>query len=80
MKIEKYCKTYKKLTIPEICLKQSFDIRFHDVFINSLKNYRKELIKYFCGCYNIIFIIEKEYGNIFEMKGKHYIFKKLFII
>jgi hypothetical protein len=70
MKIENYCKTFKKLKIPEICLKQSLDIKFHDAFINSLKNNRKELIQYFYDCYNIIFIIEKEYGNIFEIEGQ----------
>ena len=66
IKIENYCKHFKSLKIPEICLKQGFDIKFHDNFINSLTKKIDESIKIFNMCFNIIFIIEKEYGNILD--------------
>ena len=65
MKIENYCKTFKNLKIPEICLKQSLDVKFNDNFIKSLKNNLSDIRDYFYDCYNIMFIFDKEYGNIF---------------
>ena len=78
-KIENYCKTFKNIKIPEICLKNSFDIKFYDNFIYTLKYNREELIEILYDSYNIIFIIEKEYGNILDIEGKDlYLQKALF--
>ena len=78
-KIENYCKQFKSFKIHEICLKQSFDVKFHDNFISCLKNKTDELIKLFNNCYNIIFIIEKEYGNILDIqKYELYLQKAIF--
>ena len=75
-KIDNYCKTFKNLKIPEICLKNSLDIKFYDNFIYTLKNNREELIEILYDSYNLIFIIEKEYGNILDIEGKDLYFQK----
>ena len=67
LKIENYCKLFKSLKIPEICLKDSFDIRFIDYLINNLKNQKVKILKKIEKFPNLIFIIQKEYGNIFDV-------------
>ena len=65
-KIENYCKKFKSFKISEICLKNSFDIKFFDYFLNNIKNNTLEMIDKFTSNYNIIFILQNEYGYIFE--------------
>ena len=68
LKIDNYCKTFKNLKIPEICLKDSFDIKFNDNYlINNLKNQKAKILKKIEKFPNLIFIIQKEYGNIFDI-------------
>ena len=68
LKIDNYCKTFKNLKIPELCLKDSFDVRFNDNYlINNLKNQKAKLLKKIEIFPNLIFIIQKEYGKIFDI-------------
>jgi len=68
LKVENYCKIFKSLNIPEICLKDSFDVRFIDNYlINNLKNQKVKILKKIEKFSNLIFIIQKEYGNIFDI-------------
>ena len=78
LKIENICKTFKSLKIPEICLKQSLDVKFYDNFIYSLKNNQEELISLFYDNRNLIFIIEKEFGNLLAIEGKSLYLQKIF--
>ena len=77
-KIDFWCEKFKNLKIHEICIKQSSDVQFVDDFSNILKKNREELINIFEDCYNINFIIEKEYGNIFDNEGKMINYQNLF--
>ena len=67
LKIENYCKIFKSLKIPEVCLKESFDVRFIDYLKNRLKEEAIELLEKPDKYSNLIFIIEKEYGDIFNV-------------
>ena len=68
LKIDNYCKIFKNLKIPEICLKDSFDVKFNDNYlINNLKNQKAQLFKKIEAFPNLIFIIQKEYGKIFDI-------------
>ena len=67
LKIENYCKIFKSLNIPEICLKDSFDVRYIDYLKNNLKNQKAKILKKIEKFSNLIFIIQKEYGNIFDI-------------
>ena len=67
LKIENYCKIFKSLKIPEICLKDSFDVRYIDYLINNIKNQKLKILKKIEIYPNLIFIIQKEYGNIFDI-------------
>ena len=69
-KIECYCKKFKSFKIEEICLKNSFDVKYYEYLLNSFKNYKDYLRDSLRSYYNILFIIEKEYGNILELEDK----------
>jgi len=67
-KIENYYKIFKSLEIPEICFKLSFDVRFqYNYLTNNLKNQKVKILKKIEKFPNLIFIIQKEYGNIFDI-------------
>jgi len=68
LKIDNYCKTFKSLKIPELCIKDSFDIKYNDnILINNLKSQKAKLLKKIEMYPNLIFIIQKEYGKIFDI-------------
>ena len=71
-KIECYCKKFKSFKIEEICLKNSFDVKYYEYLLNSFKNYKNYVRDCLRSYYNIIFIIEKEYGNILELEDKSF--------
>ena len=76
LKIENYCKIFKSLKIHEICLKESFDVRFiDDYLINNLKNQKVKILERIEKYPNLIFIIQKEYGDIFDIsESNNYIY------
>ena len=67
-KIENHIKTFKSFKIPEVCLKDSFDVKFQDNYLkNNLKNQKVKILNKIEKFPNLIFIIQKEYGNIFDV-------------
>ena len=75
LKIENYCKIFKSFKIPEICLKNSFDVRFFDNMKNKLKDKSLELFKKILRYPNLILILDKEFGDIFNVsESNEYIY------
>lgn len=77
LKVENYAKKFKS-KISDVCLKSSFDIKYNDYLINYIKNNTNNMIDLLHPYYNIVFIIEKEYGNILQLGNKIYIQKAVY--
>ena len=73
-KIENYIKKFKSFKIEDVCLKSSFDVKFHEYLTNNIKNNTLQVITDLKNYYNTIFIIEKEYKDISYIQNKKEIY------
>ena len=82
-KIEKYYQKFKKLDIPNCCLKKPFDINIYDKLKFIIANKTNKLLNYLYEHYplfNLIFIIEKENNLLLNLSSdnKNYLVKILY--
>ena len=69
-KIENYYQKFKKIDIPNCCIKKPFDINLYDKLKFIIRNKTNKLLNYFYEHYfllNLIFIIEKENNLLFNL-------------
>lgn len=75
--IENYSKQFKNLKMPQICLKQSYDVKYNEVLINNIKNNGIKIFYYYSDYYyDVITIIIKEYGNILQNEENYFYYEQ----